>query len=102
MSVKNYRKHVCVISKDVHAMKASLIQMQGQIKEVSNAQKEMFEAMKNLTDTGSKVKTAKVIASPTLDARPQGNIVVVGGENGAGGCINSVEMYSLANRTWRN
>ena len=101
MSVKKYRKHGCVISKDVHAMKASLIQMQGQIKEVSNAQKEMFEAMKNLTDTGSKVKTAKVIASPTLDARPQGNIVVVGGENGVGGCINSVEMYSLANRTWR-
>ena len=80
MSVKKYRKHGCVISKDVHAMKASLIQMQDQIKEVSKAQKEMFEAMKNLTDTGSEVKTAKVIASPTLDARPQGNIVVVGGD----------------------
>ena len=101
MSVKKYRKHGCVISKDVHAMKASLIQMQDQIKEMSKAQKEMFEAMKNLTVTGSKVKTAKFIASPTLDARPQGNIVVVGGENGAEDCLSSVEMYSLAKRTWR-
>ena len=101
MSVKKYRKHGCVISKDVHAIKASLIRMQDQIKEVSKAQKEMFEAMTNLTATGSKVKTAKVTASPTLDARPQGNIVVVGGQSGVKDCLNSVEMYSLVNRAWR-
>ena len=94
MSVKKYRKHGCVISKDVHAMKASLIQMEDQIKEVSKAQKEIFEAKKNLT--AEKKACAK---------KKQGNIVVVGGKSQEGipvrYCeLNSVEMYFLANRAW--
>ena len=88
MPFKEYSKHSCVISKDVRAIKASLIQIQDQVKEMSKAQsemskaqKEMFEAIKNLTADAK-----------ARDEIPQGNIVVVGG------C--SVEMYSLANRTW--
>ena len=111
MSVKKYGKHGCVISKDVHAMKASLTQVQDQIKEMSKAQKEVsktqkeiLEAIKNLTGNASGIGAAKVKASLTLDARPQGSIVVVGGLHvglvGASKCLSSVVMYSLANKTW--
>ena len=94
MSFKKYQKHSCVISKDVLAMKASLTELQDQVKEMSKAQNEMFEAIKNLT---ADVKTR--------DEIPQGNIVVVGGRIKGSGMsdapTNSVEMYSLGNRTWR-
>ena len=101
MSAKKYGKHGCVISKDVHAMKASLIQLQDQVKEMFNtqketckAQKEMSEAIKNLT---ADLKTR--------DEIPQGNIVVVGGHINRTGTsydvvTSAVETYSLANRTW--
>ena len=118
MSVKKYGKHGCVISKEVHAMKASLIQMQDQVKEMSKAQKEMskaqkemsktqteiLEAIKNLTGNASGIGAAKLKASLTLDARPQGSIVVVGGLHvgllGIYKRLNSVETYSLTNKTW--
>ena len=41
MPSKKYLKHDCVISKDVQAMKASLIQVQDQVKEMSKTQKEI-------------------------------------------------------------
>ena len=95
MTFKKYSKHSCVISKDFHAMKASLIQVQHQVKEMfetqkemSKAQNEMFEAIQNLTADAN-----------ARDEIPQGNIVVIGG-NYNGNVVNSVEMYSLANRTW--
>ena len=98
MSAKKYGKHGCVISKDVHAMKASLIQVQEEVKKMSKQQKKMFKAIKNLT---ADLKTR--------DEIPQGNIVVVGGciikgtkdNNHNNNPTSSVEMYSLANRTWR-
>ena len=100
MTFKKYSKHSCVISKDVHAMKASLIQVQLQVKEMfetqkemSKAQKEMFEAIQNLTADAK-----------ARDEIPQGNIVVVGGIDKSNyyspNTFSSVEMYSLANRTW--
>ena len=122
MSAKKYGKHGCVISKDVHAVKASLIQLQNQVKEMSKAQKkasetqkkasetlkevsetqkEILVATKDLRTTASGISTTEVKPSPTLRARPQGSIVVVGGRTGSTG-LSSVEMYSLANRTWRN
>ncbi|CAB4019212.1 E3 ubiquitin- ligase PDZRN3-like [Paramuricea clavata] len=95
MSLKKYGKHGCFISKDVQAIKVVLFQMQDQIKEVqdqvkemSNKQNEMFEAIQNLTTAVSKLSNTK----------PQGNIVVIGGQNDA--MLNSVEKYSLANQTW--
>ena len=114
MSAKKYGKHGCVISKDVHAMKASLIQLQNQVKEMSKAQKkasetqkkvsktqkEILEAIKDLRTTASGISTTEVKPSLRLRARPQGSIVVVGGRSRSTG-LNSVEMYSLANRTWR-
>ena len=103
MSFKKCSKHSCVISKDVHAMKESSIQMQDQVKRMSKAQKEMsktqkeiLEAIKNPTGNASGISTAKVKASLTLDARPQGSIVVVGGLHvgvvGINKRLNSVEM----------
>ena len=100
MPFKKYSKHSCVTSKDVHAMKASLIQVQHQVKEMfetqkemSKAQKEMFEAIQNLTADAK-----------ARDEIPQGNIVVVGGIDKSNyyspNTFSSVEMYSLANRTW--
>jgi N-acetylneuraminic acid mutarotase len=100
MSLKKYGKHGCFISKDVQAMKVVLFQVQDQVKEMSNTQKEILEAIKNLTTTDSKLSTASGIAEPTRDTKPQGNIVVIGGENGDGSCLNSVEVYSLDNQTW--
>ena len=90
MTFKKYSKHSCVISKDVHALKASLIQIQDQVRKMSKEQKEMSESVKNLT---AYVKACQEI----------GKIVVVGGANvvqEAINCLSSVEMYSLANRTW--
>jgi hypothetical protein len=100
MSLKKYGKHGCFISKDVQAIKVVLFQVQDQVKEMSNPQKEILEAIKNLTTTDSKLSTASGIAEPTRDTKPQGNIVVIGGENGDGSCLNSVEVYSLDNQTW--
>ena len=104
ITFRKYRKHGCVISKDVQAMKSSFIQVQDQVKKISETQKEMFEAIKNLTTTISAISTAEVPRSQTHDAKPQSNIVVVGGAIEAQdvviNCLNSVEMYSLANRTW--
>ena len=75
MSFKKYGKHGCFISKDVHAIKIALLHVQDQVKEISNTQKKMFEAIKNL----SEVKTAKFEASATPKLKQLGNIVVVGG-----------------------
>ena len=108
MSAKKYGKHGCVIIKDVHAMKASLSQLQDQVKEMSKAQKKVSETQKEILEaingrrtTASGISTTEVKPSLTLRARPQGSIVVVGGRTGSTG-LNSVEMYSLVNRTWRN
>jgi N-acetylneuraminic acid mutarotase len=111
MSLKKYGKHGCFISKDVQTIKVVLFQVQDQVKtvqdqvktvqdqvkevqdqvkEMSNRQNEMFEAIQNLTTAVSNLSNTK----------PQGNIVVVGGQNGARNWLNSVEMYSLDNRTW--
>ncbi len=103
MSLKKYGKHGCCISKDLNAMKVALFEVQDQVKEMSNAQEEMFKAIQNLTSTVSKMSTAKRKAGATCDTKPQGDIVVVGGQNGvlmSSSWLESVEMYSLANRTW--
>ena len=99
MSAKKYVKHGCVISKDVHAMKVSLKEMQDLVKEMSEAQremstaqKEMFEAIKNLAADAK-----------ARDEIPQGSIVVVGGlDNNLDIAMQRhfVEVYSLAKRTW--
>ena len=113
MSFKKYGKHGCFISKDVHAIKVALLQVQDQVKDISNAQKELSKTQKELSKTQkemfkaikslSEVNTTKVEASATSKSKPQGNIVVVGGQNGvllSSSWLNSVEMYSLATRTW--
>ena len=102
MPFKEYSKHSCVISKDVQAIKASLIQMQDQVKEMSKAQNEMSKAQNEMSKAQKEMFEA--IKNLTADAKardeiPQGNIVVIGG-NYDGNVVNSVEMYSLANRTW--
>ena len=96
MPFKKYSKHNCVISKDVHAMKASLIQIQDQVKEMFETQKEISEAQREISKAQNEMFDA--IKNLTADAKardeiPQGNIVVFSGNT-------SVEMYSLANRTW--
>ena len=121
MSFKKYGKHGCFISKDVHAIKVALLQVQDQVKDITNAQKELSKTQKELSKTQkelsktqkemfkaikslSEVNTTKVEASATAPkSKPQGNIVVVGGQNGvllSSSWLNSVEMYSLATRTW--
>ena len=113
MSVRKYCKHGCVISKDVQAMKASFIEMQDQVKEmsetqkeISKAQKELFEAIKNVSATVNRMTTGEVKEATPCDAKPQGNIVVIGGQNQDDSnwtdwlFIKTVEMYSLTNRTW--
>ena len=107
MSLKKYGKHGCFISKDVQAIKVVLFQMQHQVKEVqdqvkemSNTQKEILQAIQNLTTAVSKMSTTSGRVERTHDTKPQGNIVVIGGDNGDGSCLNSVEVYSLANQTW--
>ena len=113
MSFKKYGKHGCFISKDVHAIKVALRQVQDQVKEISNTQKELSKTQKELSETQKEmfkaikslgeVNTMKVEASATPKSKPQGNIVVVGGQNGMllpSSWLNSVEMYSLATRTW--
>ncbi|CAB4031510.1 kelch-like 1, partial [Paramuricea clavata] len=81
-------------------MKGELLQMQHQVKEMFNTQKEMLEAIRNLT-TAYEMSTAKGKAASSHDTK--GNIVVLGGQNGvfvSSSWLNSVEVYSLANRTW--
>ena len=83
-------------------MKGVLFQMQHQVKEIFNTQKEMLEAIRNLTTIVTKMSTGKVKAAPTRNPKPQGTIVVIGGDNGSvySRCLNSVEIYSLVNQTW--
>ena len=113
MSVRKYCKHGCVISKDVQAMKASFIEMQDQVKEmsetqkeISKAQKELFKEIKNLSAAVNRMTTREVKEATPCDAKPQGNIVVVGGQNQDDSnwtdwlFLKTVEMYSLTNRTW--
>ena len=109
MSVKKFGKHGCIVSKDVNEMKVAVLQIQGQVNEMSKTQKEMFEAMQNLTISVGQQSSlsGKAVAAP--DAKAQGNIVVVGGQSGNGlsknwdTCIwhDTVEVYSPANRTWK-
>ena len=104
MSAKKYGKHSCVISKDVHAMKASLIQLQDQVKEMSQAQNEMWKAQNEMWKAQKEMSKAQkemleAIKNVTADLKardeiPQGNILLVHGNH------SSVEMYSLAKRTW--
>ena len=88
-------------------MKGELFQVQHQVKEMFNTQKEMLKTIRNLTTTVNKISTGKVEAAPPLVTKPQGNIVVIGGDNRTStilsthGCLDSVEMYSLVNQTWR-
>ena len=90
-------------------MKGELSQVQLQVEEMFNQQKEMLEEIRNLTTIVNKMSTGNVKATPTCDPKPQGNIVIIGGQarcaNKHGGVDNklldSVEVYSLANRTWR-
>jgi N-acetylneuraminic acid mutarotase len=100
MSLKKYGKHGCFISKDVQAIKVVLFQMQDQVKEMSNRQNEMFEAIQNLTTAVSKMSKPSGRADATRYTKPHRNIVVIGGQNRARGSLDSVEMYSLANQTW--
>ena len=96
--------NIVVLSADVRALKASLIEVQDQINEMFKTQKEMSEAQKEMSEAQKEMSEAQkemfeAIKNLTADAKardeiPQGNIVVVGD----GG--RSVEMYSLANRTW--
>ncbi|CAB4018534.1 actin-binding IPP [Paramuricea clavata] len=73
-----------------------------------NKQKEMLEAIQNLTTTVNKMRAGNVKAAPTCDPKPQGNIVIIGGQARCAGkhggvdnkLLDSVEVYSLANRTW--
>jgi N-acetylneuraminic acid mutarotase len=102
MSLKKYGKHGCFISKDVQTIKVVLFQVQHQVKEMSNTQKEILEAIQNLA-TASKMSTAKGKAASISETKPQGDIVVLGGQNGvlmSSSWLDSVEVYSLANRTW--
>ena len=104
MPFKKYSKHSCVISKDVHALKASLIQVQDQIKEMFKTQKEMSETQKEMSEAQKEISKAQeemfeaiknlTAYTKSRDELPEGNIVVVGGG------YNDVEMYSLRNRTW--
>jgi hypothetical protein len=90
-------------------MKGELSQVQLQVEEMFNKQKEMLEEIRNLTTIVNKMSTGNVKAALTCDPKPQGNIVIIGGQvrcaNKHGGVDNklldSVEVYSLANRTWR-
>jgi N-acetylneuraminic acid mutarotase len=88
-------------------MKGELFQVQHQVKEMFNTQKEMLKTIRNLTTTVTKIGTGKVEAAPPLATKSQGNIVVIGGDNRTStilsthGCLDSVEMYSLVNQTWR-
>ncbi|CAB4019213.1 E3 ubiquitin- ligase NRDP1 isoform X2 [Paramuricea clavata] len=103
MSLKKYRKHGCLISRDVQTIKGELFQVQHQVKEIFNTQKEMLEVIRSLTTTVNKRSTGKVKAMPRRDTKPQGNIVVIGGQIGitmSSSCLNSVQAYSLANQTW--
>ena len=109
MSVKKFEKHGCVISKDVNEMKVAVLQIQGQVKEMSKTQKEILQAIQNLTiSVGQKSEvTGKAVVAP--DAKAQGNIVVVGGMSSkelrkiwnTSVLHNTVELYSLASKTWK-
>ena len=86
MPFKEYSKHSCVISKDVQAIKASLIQMQDQVKKMSKAQNEMFKALNEMCKAQNEMSKAQkemfeAIKNLTAHAKardeiPQGNIVV--------------------------
>ena len=90
-------------------MKGELSQVQLQVEEMFNKQKEMLEEIRNLTTIVNKMSRGNVKATLTCDPKPQGNIVIIGGQarcaNKHGGVDNklldSVEVYSMANRTWR-
>jgi hypothetical protein len=108
MSFKKYGKHGCFISKDVHVIKVALFEMQDQVKEISDTQKEMFEAIQSLTTAVSKLSTGKDKSVPTQFTQPQGNVVVVGGQSDRksvsrspyDSVLSTIEMYSLANKEW--
>mgnify|MGYP002804108919 FL=1 len=109
MLLKKYGKHGCFISKDVDAMKVVLGQVQNQVKEISDRQAEIFEAIRNLTTTVREMNTAKrttaLVASciTPQEILHKGNIVVLGGQNGVvlkRSWLDSVEMYSLTDKTW--
>ena len=109
MSVKKFEKHGCIISKDVNEIRVAVLQIQGQVNEVSKTQKEILQAIQNLTISVGQQSSLSGKAVAVLDAKPQGNIVVIGGQSGSGlskrwdSCVwhDTVEVYSLANRTWK-
>ena len=104
MSVKKFGKHGCIISKDVNEIKVALFQVQNQVKEMFDMQKEIFEAFKYLAtpEADGKTSIAKPKDGSSLkhEQNPEGNIVVVGGRNGLLSFLNSVEIFSLTKRTW--
>ena len=109
MSVKKFEKHGCIISKDVNEIRVAVLQIQGQVNEVSKTQKEMFRAIQNLTISVCQQSSLSGKAVAVPDAKPQGNIVVIGGSSCSGmsrrwdKCVlhDTMETYSLTGRTWK-
>ncbi len=118
MSVKKYGKHACMLSKEINEMKEMLLQVKNEVTKLCKNQNEKLNEIQYALDSKLNIVLKEVHhitseregkegkssspSQPTSSSSTEinKNILVLGGNNKIS--LNSVEMYSTSNKTWKN
>ncbi|CAB4043154.1 kinase, partial [Paramuricea clavata] len=97
---KNFMQHTCPARKEIREMKATMADMQRQMNKLCASQEEGFKVMQNMMSNLVRIERKMPQRSEASHARSdqelQAEIVVAGGL-----CCKSVEVFNVANKTWR-
>ena len=104
MSVKKYGKHACLLHKEVQDIKTVLLDIKGQVTQVT----QLFEVqdqkidglVKLVQDLTSNFDKSLSACASNDDQKLIENILVIGGRDDGFQVLNSVEMYSIKEGTW--
>ena len=103
MSHERYKKHGCLLSKEVSEMKSQLLLIKDQMNRMSCTQEELLKEIRSVMDEiklmNNTEQTEKQSMKCPSHCNVRGDIVVFGGLNMCPG-LNSVEKFCWANKTW--
>ena len=99
MSHKMYKKHGCLLSKEVDKIKLDLLEIKDQLGHVRYTQEEMLKLIRNVIDELKVTKNTKQTMQYPTRLNTMSDIVVLGGINDSLQ-LDSVETFSWANMAW--